>query len=128
MHALHATEVPCLACHQEEANKLIFLDAHLVANSGFARVVIHSADNDVAVIGCDLAAKITAQLIWQAATKHCCQFVNVINIAHSLGLRHAKLCLGCMLLLAVTVLVPSLLGGEGCRAMQLLGTEFAVFD
>ena len=133
------TDVPAVSCHQEEADTRIFLHAHHAANNDSATVVIRSPDTDVAVIGCAMAGEIPAQLIWQTGTRHRRRFVNLTNIARSLGCETCKALpgmhafTGCDSTSAFAgrgtkVAFDLITGAEQRRAMQLLGAEFTVSD
>ena len=74
--------------------------------------------------------EITAQLIWQTGTRHRRQFVNLISIAGSLGPETCKPFSGMDAFAGrrKKVAFDISAGWEQCRAMQLLGTEFAVLN
>ena len=80
-----SSEVAALHCCQEEADTRLFFHAHHAATTGSRVVIVRSPDTDVAVIGCALGSKITAQLLLHTGTQHRRRYINLTAIASKLG-------------------------------------------
>ena len=127
--------VPELECHQEKADTRLFLHAQHAASSRSAAVIIRSPDTDVAVIGCSLAAQITAQVLLHTGTKERRRYISLSSGAAWLGngvCQALPAFTGCDSTSAFSgrgkkAAFKMLLAGK-VDAMQLLGQDFEVSD